>query len=178
MRCANNHTLSQEIKIGEVKVDRCSECGGLWFDRDELRLAKDSHDEYTQWFDIDLWDSEENFRIKESPRLCPTCSVPLYNTEYGNSVVRIDMCRKCQGIWLDRDEFKNILEFIQGKSADNLLHDYMRTLLQEGKEIFTGPESLKSEINDFLIVLKLIQFKLVYGNPALTTVIMNLPFTR
>ncbi len=178
MKCANNHELSQEIKIGKVKVDRCAECGGLWFNRDELRQAKDPQDDYAQWFDIDLWHNEETFNLQQSPRLCPVCQVPFYNIQYGDSGVRIDACKKCEGVWLDKDEFKNIIDFVEKRSAYDLLNNYVKSLIEEGKEIFTGPESLKSEISDFFIVLKLLQFKLVFGKPLLTNLLMNLPLTK
>ena len=82
------------------------------------------------------------------------------------------------GIWLDKNEFSNIIQFIERKSAYSLLYNYLQSLLKEGKEIFTGPESLKSEIADFLLVLKLLQFKLVFGKPKLTEVLLNLPLGK
>ena len=42
MKCPNcKKELSEKIKIGDVKIDHCDKCGGLWFEKDELRLAKD-----------------------------------------------------------------------------------------------------------------------------------------
>ncbi len=138
MKCANNHELTQEIKIGEVKINRCPECEGLWFNRDELRRAKNSQDEYAKWFDIDLWHNEESFNLQQSPRLCPVCDIPFYNVQYGDSGVRIDVCKKCLGIWLDKNEYKNIISFVQKRSAYNLLNNYTKSLIEAGKEIFIG----------------------------------------
>lgn len=180
MKCPNNHELNQEIKIGNVALDRCETCEGLWFDRDELRQAKDSQDESgsTQWFDIEISYDEKNSPVRQDSKPCPSCHVPLYNIRYGDSEIHVDACKSCEGIWLEKDGFNTILDFVQRKSADALLNTYLQSLLKEGKEIFTGPESLRSEIKDFVIVLKLMQFKLVFGNPTLTAILMSLPFTK
>lgn len=177
MKCPNNHELTQEIKIGNVKVDRCSACEGLWFNYDELRQAKDVQDDYAKWFDVDLWNDEKNFKPTKSSKLCPEDKLPLYTIDYGDSGIKIDACKTCKGVWLDKNEFKNILDFIQKGSAYDLIHNYTKSLLEEGAEIFTGPESLKSEISDFLMVVKLLQFK-VFASPSLSNILTNLPFTK
>src|SRR3990167_330823 len=113
MKCPNNHTSFQEMKIGNVKVDRCSECNGIWFNKDELRQAKDSQDEYAKWFDFDLWDNEKNFKPTQSLRLCPIDQIPMFKIKYEGSTVEINVCKKCFGVWLDKDELKNIVEFVK-----------------------------------------------------------------
>jgi len=177
MKCPNNHTSFQEMKIGNVKVDRCSECKGIWFNKDELRQAKDSQDEYAKWFDFDLWDNEKNFKPTQSLRLCPIDQIPMFKIKYEGSTVEINVCKKCFGVWLDKDELKNIVEFVKGRSAYDLLHNYTKSVIEEGKEIFTGPEGLKSEVSDFLMIIKLFQFK-VFANPALIQFLADLPLTK
>ncbi len=39
---------------------------------------------------------------------CPSCAGEL--VELDRSGVRIDACRNCRGVWLDRGELENILE--------------------------------------------------------------------
>ena len=109
--------------------------------------------------------------------MCPVDHVPMFKIKYKDSTVEIDACKKCLGVWLDKDEFKNIVEFVKGRSAYDLLHNYTKSVIEEGKEIFTGPESLKSEVSDFLMIVKLFQFK-VFANSALTQFLMGLPFTK
>lgn len=177
MKCPNSHESFEEIKIGNVKVDRCSLCEGLWFNQDELRQAKDSQEEYAPWFDFDLWNDEKNFKPTPSLKYCPTDQIPMFKVNYEGSIIEIDACKKCLGIWLDKNEFKNIVEFIKGRLAYDLIHNYTKSLIEEGKEIFTGPESFKSEVSDFLMVIKLLQFK-VFANPALAQALLNLPLAR
>jgi len=60
------------------EVGRCPGCGGLWFQRDELRKAKDSKDKGLSWLDIDLWEQRAQFHVSLDKKACPECNVPLY----------------------------------------------------------------------------------------------------
>lgn len=101
MRCPNclTQTMSQkQVKQANVRIDQCPQCGGLWFDRDELEKV------------LDVAAKELNVPSAASPtrRACPRCSSPLYRFNYPQTYCHIDMCRHCGGIWLDRGEFKEI----------------------------------------------------------------------
>ena len=45
---------------------------------------------------------------KDVERLCPKCEKALYEFDYPQTYVTIDMCKKCGGLWLDAGEFKEI----------------------------------------------------------------------
>ena len=62
MKCPKcKKELSEKIKIGDVEIDRCPECGGLWFEKDELRLAKDKKAPEAKWVDIEIEDKSINW---------------------------------------------------------------------------------------------------------------------
>ena len=62
MKCPScKKELSEKIKISDVEVERCSACGGLWFEKDELRLAKDKKAPETRWVDIEIKDESINW---------------------------------------------------------------------------------------------------------------------
>ncbi|MEJ0021116.1 MAG: zf-TFIIB domain-containing protein [Candidatus Doudnabacteria bacterium] len=177
MNCPNGHKLDQQISLGAVKVGRCSKCLGLWFDQDELKKAEDNQTDYVGWFNDELWDDPNNFKGAKGTRVCPKDSSALYSVRYGDSDIVIDVCQKCHGIWLDKNEFDKIEEWLKGKSSYDLLNNYFKTLVHAGKDIFTGPEDLKSELHNFMIVAKYLQFRLVAGSPGLTNLLINLPLT-
>lgn len=166
--------LRNEI-FNNVEVDYCPKCLGVWFEEDELRLAKDEKDKNLQWLDIDLWDNEEKFKVSGGIRICPSCRVPLYEVRYGDSNVVVDVCSLCRGIWLDRGEFKRIIEYLKEKADKEILDNYTKNLLKEFSEIFTGPETLKEEFLDFITVLKLLNYKIVVKHPKLSKFMSNLP---
>jgi len=166
--------LEKAIFYG-VEVDYCPICLGLWFEEDELRLAKDKKDENLNWLDIDLWKRKNKFKIYLGERLCPACRLPLYEVYYGDSRIIVDFCSLCKGIWLDRGEFKRITDYLRKKANFEILNNYAKNLFQEAAEILIGSETLREEIFDFLTVLKLLNYKLAVQYPTLTKTISGLP---
>jgi len=158
-----------------VEVDYCPQCLGMWFEQDELRLAKDKRDEKLNWLDIDLWRYGRKFKIYPGIRLCPFCRLPLYEVYYGDSRVIIDVCNLCHGIWLDRGEFKRIIEYLREKADYEVLNNYLKRVAEEFWEIFMGPETLREEILDFLAVLKILNYKFLVKYPKISALISSLP---
>lgn len=189
MNCPQCKTkkLSEKIKIGDINIDRCSFCGGLWFERDELRLAKDKKLKDAKWLDIELkdksldwtkfelWKDSMKFKAKRDVKFCPHCKTPLYKLNYGDSGVEIDVCGTCKGIWLNRNEFRKIIKYVKNKADYEVLNNYVKNLISETKEIFIGPESIKSEIADLLILTKLFKYKLAAQYPTITKLLLCLP---
>lgn len=172
-----NQELSEKIKIGSVTLDKCNSCGGTWFEGDELRQAKDEKATYAKWFDFDLWKDPKSFSAEEGEHVCPTDNLPLYKLHYGKSDIEIDACKECNGIWLDKGEFERIIEYVKKQADYDVLSDYMGNLIQEGKEVFSGPESLRSEAADVLLLIKLFQYKFMTQHPNLTQILLHLPLT-
>lgn len=158
-----------------TEVDYCPQCLGMFFEEDELRQAKDTRDKGLKWFDIDLWKDKGKFRITFGIRLCPECRLPLYEVYYGDSRIIVDVCNLCHGIWLDRGEFKKIMEYLKAGANWRLLNTYMKDFLGELWEIFTGPETIREELDDFLIILKLLNYKFATQYPKITRLIAGLP---
>jgi len=171
-RCKKD--LEKTIFYG-VEVDYCLQCFGIFFEEDELRLAKDKKDEELRWLDIDLWKEKTKFKIYPGIRLCPSCRLPLYEIYYGDSGIIVDLCNLCQGIWLERGEFKKIIDYLKKKANYEILNNYLKNLIQEFWEIFTGPETFREEILDFLTILKLLNYKFTVQHPTLAKIISNLP---
>jgi Zn-finger nucleic acid-binding protein len=159
----------------DIEVDYCPQCLGTWFEKDELRLAKDRKDEDLNWLDIDLWKNKRSFKISRGSKLCPDCRLPLYEINYGKSKIKVDLCNICQGIWLDKGEFKQIISYLKEKASQEILENYTKNFVSEALEIFTGPESMKSEINDFMTVAKLFKYKFITQHPKISQIILSLP---
>lgn len=166
--------LDKAIFYG-VEVNYCPICLGLWFEQDELRWAKDTRDRNLRWLDIDLWKEKAKFKISRGSKLCPICRLPLYEVSYGDSDIKVDVCNVCHGIWLDRGEFKKIIDYLKKKADFEILNDYAKNLAEEFWEIFTGPETFREEILDFVTILKLLNYKFATQHPLISKVIANLP---
>ena len=81
----------------------------------------------------------------------------------------------CNGVWLDRGEFKQIINYLKNKSDYEILHHYTKNLIVQLWEVFSGPEGLRSELGDFLMLIKLFNYKFVTQHHFLNDMIENLP---
>jgi len=170
----------QEVKLEEVNfynvgADHCPKCLGLWFEEDELRQAKDEKDKDFNWLDIDLWSDQAKFQLGQGQKACPQDGVPLYEVGYDDAGIKVDICGQCRGVWLDRGEFKKIVEYLKDKGNDEVLNNYLANLAAEAREVFTGPEGFKEELGDFVSVLKFLNYKLLIQHPYLASLIASLP---
>ncbi len=175
MNCPRCQKPLEKAIFHNTEVDYCPQCFGIFFEEDELRQAKDTKDKNLSWLDIDLWQDEKKFKISYGIRLCPSCRLPLYEVYYGDSRIIVDVCNLCHGIWLDRGEFKKIIEYLKEKANWLTLQNYAKALFEEFQEIFTGPETLREEVLDFLIILKILNYKFAIQHPKITKIISNLP---
>ena len=166
--------LEQTILSG-VEVDYCPKCLGLWFEEEELRWAKDNKDRNLRWLDIDLWKDDEKFKISPGQKLCPSDRLPLYEIEYGDSNIKVDLCNICKGVWLDRGEFKKIIQYLKDRADNEVLNHYLKNLREELWEVFQGPEDLKDEVGDFLAILKLFVYKFNTQHSAIAKIISMVP---
>ena len=62
---------------------------------------------------------------------CPSCGGEL--VELDRSDVRIDACRNCRGVWLDRGELDRIIERERQVLAATDDDDFMREMTGQGK---------------------------------------------
>lgn len=158
-----------------VEVDYCPKCYGLWFEEDELQWAKDEKDRELRWLDIDLWKDIAQFRVSPQKKFCPADRMPLYEVHYADSVVKVDVCNVCKGIWLDRGEFKDIIGYLRERTQHEALYHYLKGLKEELWEVFSGPEMLKEEVLDLFAILKLLRYKFAVQYGAIFNLISSLP---
>ena len=136
-------------------------CGRAW------STIVDATDRDLGWVDFDLWKHPDRFRVGEKPMTCPSCSISMVAIDYDDTEVEVDFCTSCRGVWLDGGELEKII----GSLTENLLtmeaSDYARASLEEAKELITGREGAASEWRDLATVLRLLQYRILSGNPTL-----------
>ena len=164
-------------KIGDVEVDECQKCKGIWFEKDELRQSKDATEADLNWMDFDIWKHEDQFKSTSCDYQCPTCRKPMVSVEYGKTGVIIDYCQSCQGVWLDKQEFKKIIKALEKELMTKSFTSYVNETIKEGIEIINGPESFVSEWKDFSNVLRFMQYRLFVESPSLLNVVTSVQKT-
>lgn len=175
MNCPIDNEYLEKILFHNVEAEYCPKCLGIWFDSDELRLAKDNADEKLNWLDVDLWRDRMKFKISKGIKRCPVCRVALNEVHYDDSKVKIDYCKMCHGVWLDRGEFKQIMNYLKRKSDYEILNHFSKNAMNQLWEVFAGPEGFRSELTDFLTLVKLFNYKFVTQHPYLEELIDDLP---
>ena len=94
-----------EFKVEGVPVDRCSACGGTWFDAQELSrlLAEDARQV------AELRRGGNDARLDDKRGRCPRDSAELLRMYSAiDRSVTLDACADCHGIWLDAGEFAKL----------------------------------------------------------------------
>jgi len=178
MKCPNHSCNKEDLKkiiIAGIEADYCPKCFGMWFESGELDSAKDKKDFSLRFIDIDLWKDKKDFRASQEKRICPKDRSWLYQVEYSDSDIKVDVCNLCHGIWLDRGEFEKIIDYLKAHNKEDLMKNYSKVLAQEAWEVFSGPKELREELIDLVFVLKILQYKFIAQNDWVKRMIMALP---
>lgn len=96
--CLNRDLTERRVAAVSVKVDYCQVCKGVWFDKDEVEKA----------VPYAIKDLSVPSDATPGRRICPHCFDRMYTFDYPQTLVTVDMCRNCKGVWLDSGEAREI----------------------------------------------------------------------
>lgn len=94
----------QQVAADEYVVDRCTGCGGLWFDlREHEHLAKSEQAVKR----LDTGDSALGQKLNENRDIsCPVCGVRMLKLAMaGQPHIQYENCPICYGAYFDAREF-------------------------------------------------------------------------
>lgn len=147
MQCpACDHALTPKT-VGNLTVDVCHGCGGIWFDLFELKKVDEQHEAAGE----SLLDIEKDPSVQVDPsqrRTCPKCGdvVMMRHFHSVKREIEVDECPKCGGYWLDANELAQIRA--QFKSEHDRRHA-ARTLFQDvSNDAFAGMHAESKEAAD------------------------------
>jgi len=169
---------SEELRsdtVATIQVDQCPKCKGLWFEDQELRLAKDYTDRDLAWMDFEIWKHPERFHVDPQHLKCPACRDELVAIRYDATKETVDYCKACRGVWLDKGEFQRIIQVLSKQLTQMTATEYLRASLGEAAQLFTGSESFLSEWRDLRAVLRLLQLRFFVEHPGLMATINGMP---
>ena len=127
MLCPHDKSaLKSKVLEGDVQVDACETCLGVFLDEDELvRLENEAaaRHEFESLSKTDYSARAYNVakRMSAPPILCPKCAMQMEKSEYGYfSGVVVDTCIHCHSVWLDHGELAQIQKFFEEMKIEAL----------------------------------------------------------
>jgi len=125
MLCPDDSTaLKRASYEGDVPVDQCGKCGGIWLDHGELEAVQDIRvNDYSSELEAIPTYFDNAFEMAlaktEGVYSCPKCKREMEKREYAYcSQIMIDVCPSCRGIWLHQDELSELEIFFEKCRAD------------------------------------------------------------
>jgi membrane associated rhomboid family serine protease len=134
MHCPRCTFLIEPVVTRGVEIDHCRRCGGTFFDAGEAPGAFGEGARFDAWHD--LWSAHD---AKPSVLKCPKDATPMHahGVPTSGAGVMIDVCPHCHGMWLDRDEGKQLHPLVEralhGHGAGGYLFQFFTQLPLEVK---------------------------------------------
>jgi Zn-finger nucleic acid-binding protein len=118
------------VRVGDVDVDQCDTCHGIWFDSGELAKIVGKKDVEALRIRAKATGDDEKKR-KESDQKrasCPRCrgEGKLVQIASMTSDIHIDTCAVCGGDWLDGGE----LWIVRGEGFSRKVAAFFRKVLE------------------------------------------------
>jgi len=127
LQCPKCHSEMLEQKVltqsGEVVIDKCERCAGLWFDSGEAEKLKD---EWTS-LSIDDGDASVGRIFNEITQIdCPRCLNTMVSmSDPKQPHIRYEVC-KDHGVFMDAGEFSDYREMTLKEAFDHILDLYRK----------------------------------------------------
>jgi uncharacterized protein len=166
MKCPNCSQVMNKTIVHDLAVEICPDCGGAWYEQDELSSLKNATLPDANWLDFDLWKTTDTLKFEWGNRLCPVCEKPMVQVEYGETKVMVDACANHHGVYLDMGEFEAIISHLEEEITAKDLPEYLSASLQEGKEVLFGSEGRHAEWQDFTTVVRLMADRIMVNYPT------------
>jgi Zn-finger nucleic acid-binding protein len=164
-----------QLKLGNVVLDECLKCGGIWFDKDELEKARDEVDPDLRWMDFEIWGGQAVFEINEKPHECPRCrKASMKSINYRKPDIDVTFCPLCEGMWLNAGDFKDIIGALSGEAGNKSVSDYVKASLKEASDIFKNPKGIISEWKDLKAVVRLLRYRIFVENPKMRSILVGI----
>ncbi len=119
LTCVKCTSVLDKARVGDVEVDLCPSCGGLWLDHGEIeRIGRGKPDEMSTLAKA-LTGSAQPDPASETKNNCPACPGALKEVVLGP--VHVDYCAKCHGVFLDKGELDEAVQAVKGSTLRQMI---------------------------------------------------------
>lgn len=100
-----------EVKFGELLLDQCPDCHGIWFDHGEMEHLLDSLDLAGTGISESDFLRQPFVDTDEALRQCPECCRNMRKAVIADdSRLMVDVCPHGDGVWFDGGEWEVLIE--------------------------------------------------------------------
>lgn len=105
MQCPKCHGPMEKVTFQAIEVDRCTVCGGIWFDALEHERLRTLHGASK----LDVGSARVGRHMDEHREVsCPKCGVPMTSlADHRQHHIWVEHCPKCSGAYFDAGEFRD-----------------------------------------------------------------------
>ena len=120
MKCPRCGSALEPVVYDGQNIEVCSQCKGEWLSSEELGKIVEHHDEIFTPQEIASMQgvSKELFTVEKDDHDeldCPQCGAQMEHFNYGDtSGIILHKCVECDGIWMDKNELKNVEILVAG----------------------------------------------------------------
>jgi Zn-finger nucleic acid-binding protein len=119
LTCVKCTSVLDKARIGDVEVDLCPSCGGLWLDHGEIERIGRGKTEEMDKLRTALTGRTQPDPASETTASCPACPGQLKEVVLGP--VHVDYCTKCHGVFLDKGELDQAVQAVKGSTLRQVL---------------------------------------------------------
>ncbi|HZS39815.1 MAG TPA: zf-TFIIB domain-containing protein [Polyangia bacterium] len=119
LTCVKCTSVLDKARVGDVEVDLCPSCGGLWLDHGEIERIGRGQTTEMEKLRSALKGSEKPDPASETVTSCPACPGALKEVVLGP--VHVDYCTKCHGVFLDKGELDQAVAAVKGSTLRQVL---------------------------------------------------------
>jgi Zn-finger nucleic acid-binding protein len=119
LTCVKCTSVLDKARVGDVEVDLCPSCGGLWLDHGEIERIGRGQTAEMDKLKTALKGSEKPDPASETVTSCPACPGALKEVVLGP--VHVDYCTKCHGVFLDKGELDQAVAAVKGSTLRQVL---------------------------------------------------------
>ena len=136
--CPRCRVRLESITVGGVRLDECARCEGLWVDAGAFERVVNEREEQSAVLGAAALLPKKGGRgepgeVRYVP--CPACGQLMNRVNFARcSGVVVDVC-KGHGTWFDRDELRQIVEFIRGGGLSVSREREKRELKEERRKL-------------------------------------------
>lgn len=95
----------ETVQVEDAQIDRCTNCGGLWFDEFELADLKEMKGSEK----IDTGHADKSMQHSQARLNCPKCNTPMLRmVDAQQPHIWYETCGECGGSFFDAGEFRDL----------------------------------------------------------------------